>query len=196
MGYHVDIITFEDAECVENACIAQNIEELRIPLSIEDFGLHLISEDSNEYNDPDVTYDIFFTMGIKKLPQIPMIPPSGRYVNIYFCQFPFDWLRGGKDFDKKTDIWASYDYVLVNSKYTYDWYAKATIPWIHRGLHRGVFVPTLTLIYHPVLPFKALDKSNDKFDIESQLSKLHPKIYNIAVAVSYTHLTLPTIYSV
>lgn len=182
MGYDVDLITFEDAECVENTCIEQNLRELRIPLTVDDFDLHLISEDSNSYNDAEVIYDIFFTMGIKKLPQIPMILPPGRYLNVYFCQFPFDWLRGGKDFDKKTDIWAAYDHVLVNSKYTYDWYAKATIPWIHRGLHRGVFVPSLSLVYHPVLPIMSNTKlSHDKADIASQMSKLDDSIINIAV---------------
>ena len=189
MGYDIDIITFEDAECVENSCIEQNLRSLRISLTTEDFDLHLISEDSAVYNDAAV-YDIFFTMGIKKLPQIPMIPPEGRYLNIYFCQFPFDWLRGGKDFDRKTDIWASYDYVLVNSKYTYNWYGKATIPWIHRGLHRGVFTPTLTLIYHPVLPLKLPENteshSNHKIDIESQLSKLPDNVINIAYVGSFT----------
>jgi len=157
---------------------------------VDDFGLHLISEDSNSYTDADTdtVYDVFFTMGIKKLPQIPMIPPPGRYLNIYFCQFPFDWLRGGKDFDKKTDIWAAYDHVLVNSKYTFDWYEKATIPWIHRGLHRGVFVPSLSLVYHPVLPIKAQMKPSpdNKVDIESQLSKLDDNIINIAVVGPFT----------
>ena len=192
------MITFEDAQCLENACIEQNLRELRLPLHVEDFGLHLISDDSDAYNDADVIYDIFITMGIKKLPQIPMIAPSGRYLNIYFCLFPFDWARGGKDFDKKLDLWAAYDYVLVNSKYTHDWYARATIPWIHRGLKRNIYVPTLVVVNHPVLPFKAAGKFDPgsegpgsdvvvqmRQDIDSQLSKLQD-IVNIAIRGPFT----------
>jgi glycosyltransferase involved in cell wall biosynthesis len=99
-------------------------------------------------------------------------------------------LRGGKDYDRKTDIWASYDYVLVSSKYTFNWYGKATIPWIHRGLHRGVITPTLTLIYHPVLPLKLPENiethGNYKINIESQLSKLPNDVINIAYVGSLT----------
>ena len=192
MGYDVDLITFEDANCLENACIEQNMRELRVPLSVEDFGLHLISDDSESFNDPDIIYDVFLAMGIKKLPQIPMLVPPGRYLNIYFCQFPYDWARGGKDFDKKLDLWATYDYIVLNSKYSHDWYAKATIPWIHRGLKRNIYVPTTVLLYQPVLPFKSAGKYDpgsggpgseviQKFDAESQLSKLQEDGVNIAI---------------
>jgi hypothetical protein len=136
MGYEVDIILFEDSSCFMGSCVNENLRAMGIPLKYEDFRVRLISEDSDSFVKDDTEYDVFLVMGIKKFPSIPIVKPAGKLFNIYFCQFPYDWKRGVKDMDIKTDNWAAYDVIILNSRYSHDWYVQAMVPWIHRGLKR------------------------------------------------------------
>ena len=125
LGYEVDVILFEDNDCFMATCVEETIKTLRLKnVAYEDFTVRLIPESSSVFAEYE-EYDIFVTMGINKFPSVPVIKAVGKYYNIYVCQFPFDWKRGMKDMDLKIDVWASYDTILVNSRYTFDWYINA-----------------------------------------------------------------------
>lgn len=187
LDYDVDIILFEDNDCFMATCVEESLASLRLSLKYEDFNVRLIPERAGSFSEFE-EYDIFVCMGINKFPSVPVIKPVGKFFNIYICQFPFDWKRGMKDMDLKIDVWAAYDMIVVNSRYTFDWYINGVVPWLHRGLNRNIFVPTLTLLHPAVEPFSATI-SGGKQSSKHQLIHLpdRAEITNIALVGSFFH---------
>lgn len=183
LSFEIDIILFEDNECFMSTCVEESLKTMRLKnTNYDDFTIRLIPETSQVFTEFD-EYDIFVAMGINKFPSVPVIKPVGKYYNIYICQFPFDWKRGMKDMDLKIDVWASYDTILVNSRYTFDWYVNGVVPWIHRGLNRNIFVPTLSLLHPPVDPFPTNNTSSGNKKDKEKLARLPDRadVTNIVV---------------
>lgn len=182
LSYDIDIILFEDNECFMSACVEETLKALRLKNTIyDDFTVRLIPETSLMFAEYD-EYDIFVSMGISKFPRTPAVKAIGKYYNIYICQFPFDWKRGMKDMDLILDVWASYDTILVNSRYSFDWYLKAVVPWIHRGINRNIYIPNLNLLHPPVDPFPSNHSTQGQaHKREREISKLpdRSKLTNI-----------------
>ena len=102
-------------------------------------------------------YDLYFMMGNTKYPQFQAI---GKF-NIYMCQFPFDLKPSASQTDYKHGLWNTFDKVLVNSKFTLNWYTRVMRTGVNRGLNRGLYYshfPTVNILYPPVEPFKALSQ--------------------------------------
>lgn len=112
-------------------------------------------------------YDIYMMMGNTKYPQFQAI---GKF-NIYMCQFPFDLKPSASQTDYKHGLWNTFDKVLVNSKFTWNWYTRVMRTGINRGLNRGLYYshfPTVNILYPPVEPFKVLSMHRSK---EMSMSK-------------------------
>lgn len=112
-------------------------------------------------------YDIYMMMGNTKYPQFQAI---GKF-NIYMCQFPFDLKPSASQTDYKHGLWNTFDKVLVNSKFTWNWYTRVMRTGINRGLNRGLYYshfPTVNILYPPVEPFKVLSTHRSK---EMSMSK-------------------------
>lgn len=84
-------------------------------------------------------FDIFFFLGNDRAPRTPGL---GR-LNLYMCQFPFDWYRDMYPFEERN--LATYDHVLLNSNFTMDWYSV-----VLRSQLRKPCAPTPVLLYPPV----------------------------------------------
>ncbi len=113
-------------------------------------------------------YDIYMMMGNTKYPQFQAI---GKF-NIYMCQFPFDLKPSASQTDYKHGLWNTFDKVLVNSKFTLNWYTRVMRTGINRGLNRGLYYshfPTVNILYPPVEPFKVLSTHRSK---EMSMSKV------------------------
>ena len=95
-----------------------------------------------------VEYDIFFTIGNSKY---PMMYSMGHY-NIYMCQFPFDLYKPPKDFERAR--WAYYDIILVNSRFSFDWYIRSIQRDAMRYINSNNYFPALTILHPPVDPFR------------------------------------------
>jgi glycosyltransferase involved in cell wall biosynthesis len=95
-----------------------------------------------------IEYDIFFTIGNSKY---PMMYSMGLY-NIYMCQFPFDLYKPPKDFERGR--WAYYDIILVNSRFSFDWYLRSIQRDAIRYLNSNSYFPALAILHPPVDPFR------------------------------------------
>jgi glycosyltransferase involved in cell wall biosynthesis len=106
-------------------------------------------------------YDLYMMMGNTKYPQFQAI---GKF-NIYMCQFPFDLKPSASQTDYKHGLWNTFDKVIVNSKFTWNWYTRVMRTGINRGLNRGLYYshfPSVNILYPPVEPFKVLSTHRSK----------------------------------
>ena len=92
-------------------------------------------------------------MGNTKYPQFQAI---GKF-NIYMCQFPFDLKPSASQTDYKHGLWNTFDKVLVNGKFTWNWYTRV----VTQGLIVANKVYTMSLPHREhsvpsVEPFKVL----------------------------------------
>jgi len=92
-------------------------------------------------------YDVFFYIGNMKWPQIY---PSGEY-NIYMCQFPFDLYSLAKYYEIQR-LWR-YDLVLVNSRFSHEWYVRSILRDTQKYLKTNNFIPALAIAHPPIEPF-------------------------------------------
>ena len=92
LGYTIDIIMYEDNECFLSSCVEKTISFFRMQLEYEDFNVVLIPE-AQSFSNLE-SYDIFFTMAISQFPAMPVDLPQGAYLNIFYCQFPYDRSKG------------------------------------------------------------------------------------------------------
>ena len=94
LGYAIDMIMYEDNECFLSSCVEKTINFFRMQLEYEDFNVVLIPE-TQSFSNLD-SYDIFFTMSIAQFPSMPIDLPRGAFLNIFYCQFPYDRNTGAK----------------------------------------------------------------------------------------------------
>ena len=94
--------------------------------------------------------------------KLPRYPTKGA-VNIFMCQFPFDY---NDEESTKTyiDSFSDFDQIIVNSRFTHDWYIRS----VRRGAQYLVQnrrpLPTVSMIHPPVQPFPV--NVSTKFPIE------------------------------
>lgn len=142
MGFKVEISMFDENLCKSKECVGKTLKALRIPLSIDDISIKPIY-----IWDSEVIYDVFFIMGNHKF---PLLDPVGD-LNIYMCQFPFDLFRPGNEGRKV--IWTKYDLVLVNSRFSFEWYLRTINSDIHKQIKQGL-IPSLVVLYPPVQSYQ------------------------------------------
>ena len=85
----------------------------------------------------------FFFWGNEKF---PIFSGIGK-VNFYMCQFPFD-LDRVESFESWTKL-ASFDYVLVNSRYTRKYYMQYLVPYIPEFISLNKLLPKIEVVYPP-----------------------------------------------
>lgn len=152
MGYDIEIILRRDNVCLTSSCIDETLHALRVPMTSQNLTIKLIPVDSVL---TDAVYDIFYAIGNSKY---PTHPPIGKF-NIYMCQFPFDTYKKNYPF-KTFEMWSSFDQVIVNSRFSHDWYVKSVHPATAYVSKCGLKVPTLTIVHPPVKPFHSSQKAN------------------------------------
>lgn len=160
MGFDVEIIVWEDNICKTVQCLGNTLKSLRIPLAPEDVLIRTIQQTTDLY-EGRLNYDIFFIMGNNKNPIVSSI---GKY-NIFMCQFPFDLYIPRKDYLMR--LWSKYDLVLVNSRFTYDWYIRCVSRETVRFLRSHHDIPTLAVLHPPVQAFENLNKKELQMQKES-----------------------------
>ncbi|KAG1660007.1 hypothetical protein FOA52_009827 [Chlamydomonas sp. UWO 241] len=87
---------------------------------------------------------VFFALGNEKYPQAE----GFGQLNFYMCQFPFDLDQPGS----KGDIQrlATYNYVLLNSQFTFKWYSNFVQQAMPQLTHMGWSMPSIEVVYPPV----------------------------------------------
>jgi hypothetical protein len=94
---------------------------LRIPLDQDKYSIRLVK--STDFLEKSDEYEIYFTIGNEKF---PLFNALGKY-NIYMCQFPYDYRNFYKRKWYIVRQWTEYDLVVVNSRYSYDWYLQGIL---------------------------------------------------------------------
>jgi glycosyltransferase involved in cell wall biosynthesis len=144
-GYHVTILTNNQNVCQSSSEAVNVAQDLHLSLDMSMLQFRIVATvdgmlPTQEYN----RYSLFFLLGNEKLPQIPGI----GFVNFYMNQFPFDLDRtptGREVYNLST-----YDYVLLNSEYSYKWYmayAESAI-WLAQTYFK--LAPQVTVLHPPV----------------------------------------------
>lgn len=174
MGYSVEIVLRDENVCSTKDCMMKTFQALRVDMSVDQFTVRLVDGDEymNMYTYQKLVlplYDVFFYIGNVKWPQIY---PSGEY-NIYMCQFPFD-LYGLAKYYEIQRLW-KYDLVLVNSRFSHEWYVRSILRDTQKYLKTNNFIPALAIAHPPIEPF--ITFANDF----KSLPKLPEKVLNIVV---------------
>jgi glycosyltransferase involved in cell wall biosynthesis len=167
MGFDVEIIIWEDNICKTVQCLGNTLKSLRIPLAPEDVLIRTIQQTTDLY-EGRLNYDVFFIMGNNKNPIVGSI---GKY-NIFMCQFPFDLYLPRKDYLMR--LWSKYDLIIVNSRFTYDWYIRCISRETVRFLRTHHDIPTLAVLHPPVQAFAILDKH--ELEIQTQSHNLYQEL--------------------
>ena len=153
MGFHVDILVKSDNKCSTMKLLKATARYLRVNLDYDKLSFEVVEVESNRLESSRFgkaytrNYDIFFLMGNEKFPEVYGLASN---LNVYMCQFPFD-------FDKPGDQWQhdairSYDIVLLNSQYTFRWYADLIQPAFDKLRELGHQIPTVQILHPPVYP--------------------------------------------
>jgi len=142
----VTIGLFSRTQC-EGDCIATVVTKLGVALDPAGVTVIELPQDMAFRTLPHeevlaaTPYDFFFLLGNEKLPQVQGL---GR-VNLYMCQFPFDWARPSTALERANLF--TYQMVLLNSEYTHGWYTDA----LERSrLLKRPCAPVPTVLYPPV----------------------------------------------
>ena len=176
MGYEIELILRDENKCVDVDCIKKTLQALRVGLTVDQFKVRLVNGDEylNMYTHDTLVlqlYDVFFYIANSKWPQIY---PSGEY-NIFMCQFPFDLYHSAKYYEIQR-LW-KYDIVLVNSRFSHEWYVRSILRDTQKYLRTNSFIPALAIAHPPIEPF--ISFANDF----NSLPKLpdREKVMNIVV---------------
>ena len=146
-GYAVDIL-------VDPVNLARSLDDvmrtakgLRVDLKRAGLRLRHVAHAGSELVGVPGSYSIFYLMGNEKAPKLRGI----GLVNFYMCQFPFD--LDDAIVPPRTRTLASYDYVLVNSHFTYAHYSKYISPTFEAMVDADMLIPQVALLHPPVQPF-------------------------------------------
>jgi glycosyltransferase involved in cell wall biosynthesis len=146
MGFVVHILVDKYNKCQNVNQLMVVSRFLRIDLLPE--RTKLLAGYSYKLLKPRKRIKVFFLLGNEKLPQTPGI---GKDLNLYMCQFPFDLDRPPTD--KESHDISTYEVVLLNSKYTHDWYIHFTKSIYNNASLAYKSMPTLAILHPPVIPF-------------------------------------------
>ena len=151
MGYNIELLLKVENVCGTRECLLRTLNKLRIPLDPMDFTIRYFSPEqfmAVYFRPVKIDYDIFFTIGNSKY---PMMYSMGLY-NMYMCQFPFDLYKPPKDFERAR--LAYYDLIMVNSRFSFDWYLRSIQRDAIRFLNTNSYFPALSILHPPVDPFR------------------------------------------
>lgn len=150
LNYHVTLMTNKKNVCKTKTMLLDVVKALEVPLAPSNLSYELVAERSSISLGQKPTFEVFFLLGNEKLPELPGL---GK-VNIYMCQFPFDMHRQiGK---QKLGAFTTYDYVLVNSKYTYRHYNSFARSAFIRASRLNAVSPLVSVLYPPVARMSAI----------------------------------------
>jgi len=149
MKYHVVLMTHQGNVCKTKSMLLDVVTALEIPLAPSNLSYERVAEGSSISVGQIAAFEVFFLLGNEKLPRLPGL---GK-VNIYMCQFPFDMHK--KINRQKLDMFTTYDYVLVNSKYTYLHYNNFARSAFIRANRLNMVSPLVSLLYPPVGKMRA-----------------------------------------
>lgn len=93
-------------------------------------------------------YSAFMSLGNGKIAHVQGI----GHVNFYMCQFPFDLDRLMMPIE--WHVMSSYDYVLLNSEFTYQWYSLFSMPYLRATTRHYGLTPQVVVLHPPVQPFQ------------------------------------------
>eukprot|EP00887_Chlorella_sp_A99_P005834 scaffold1.g5834.t1 len=156
MGYRVHVLVQKDNVCQNVSQLAHVAHGLQVPLDPSRVEIH---------QDAPAKYTHFFLLGNEKYPQFKGL----GFVNFYMCQFPFDLERKVKPMHLET--FASYDYVLLNSVFSYRWYVKLMEPYFRPTLDAYHLIPSIDILHPPVHP-----PVNPPPDVELQSKAAQPLV--------------------
>ena len=151
MGCSIELMLKVENVCGTRECLLRTLNKLRVPLNPMDFTIRYFTPEqfmAVYFAPAKIEYDIFFTIGNSKY---PMMYSMGLF-NMYMCQFPFDLYKPPKDFIRSR--LAYYDLILVNSRFSFDWYLRSIQRDAVRFLTINSYVPALVILHPPVDPFK------------------------------------------
>lgn len=161
LDYNVYVLVDQNNPVVDSEGLDNLAETMGISLKKSSIHVHVLDQSSDSVALKKY-YDVFFSLGNSKFPQIKGIGS----VNFYMCQFPFDLSRPAQNYEIRNLI--TYDYVLLNSEYSLWWYNVYLQKTLDiRAYHTKL--PELTVLYPPVPVAK---ESN----VLSRLSKAHRSI--------------------
>ena len=140
-GLHVHLLVERDNPVQNSNSLL--IMASKMSIIIEPIDVYTVRRESGQIQGYFTEVDIFFVLGNEKLPQISGI----GYVNLYMCQFPFDLGNPAKEYEIENFI--TYDYVLLNSKFSFGWYNR----YLLQSLNLTEILPTIPdiqILYPPV----------------------------------------------
>jgi len=140
-GHNVDVVVLAASGCVEEGCAAAAALALGVVIDWKRARLRVV-----EGWDLPVAYSVFAFMGNAKAPEAR----AQGHVNFFMSQFPFDLaqpLRPGH-----AQHLASYDAVLLNSRYSLGWYEHFISPALSALEQRALPQPQRVVLYPPVSP--------------------------------------------
>lgn len=148
-GYFVDVLVEEGNVCNSTSHVLRVAEGLRVELDPTRVALKTVVKDhwKRKLLAPTDLYSAFFELGNEKAPLAHGI----GFVNFYMCQFPFDLDRAIEDVDVST--LASYDYVLLNSRFSATYYDYFSSVLIRRAIAEIGTAPQVEVLNPPVAPF-------------------------------------------
>ena len=154
MGEFVDIYVLPDNVCRDKKCAESTANAVNVNIDWTRANILKISTNRTHFlprHNP--TYRLFALLGNSA---IPMRKGLGQ-MNVYMNQFPFD---GGRKFGHTDSlILSSYDFVVLNSYYTRDWYINYTIN-VFEKLKKIKIVPPMPIVVYPPVTVSNLNKKN------------------------------------
>ena len=148
-GYFVHVLVERGNACDSTAHLLRVAEGLRVDLDPDRVALKIVVKDhrTRKLRVPSDVYSAFFELGNEKAPLAHGI----GHVNFYMCQFPFDLDRAIEDAD--VSALASYDYVLLNSRFSAMYYDYFASDLLRRAIGEFGSAPQVEVLNPPVAPF-------------------------------------------
>lgn len=156
LGYFVTIMIPLHSIIRTVSEVRETAEALRINLDYKRLAIELVEVRGNRHlydasgnRIEKGIYEIFYSLGNNKLPDIF---PLGEKYNMYMCQFPFNFRL--PDPVLSLEIFSQYDVILLNSRYTHQWYSDSAAISYRHLMDRHMPVPSISILFPPVQPFR------------------------------------------
>lgn len=156
LGYSVTILVPRNSIVRTLDEVRATAEALRISLDYSRLSLEMVHNPDKSgilLDEKDSalkmdTYDVFYSLGNNKLPDVT---PLGKKFNIFMCQFPFNF----EEWDEIYSInaFSLYDLILLNSRFTHHWYSKSVAVSYQELMKMRLPVPSISILFPPVEPF-------------------------------------------
>eukprot|EP00887_Chlorella_sp_A99_P006799 scaffold2.g6799.t1 len=155
MGYNVDVMVEKINACKTKAQLLAVAQGLRVAVNASRVSLVRVSRDrfdlrlsgDSAYIVPGAKYSVFMSLGNEKIPPVKGI----RHVNFFMCQFPFDLDQRASP--QGWHSFSSYDYILLNSGYTYKWFSLFSGPFMRAAIRHFGLIPQVVVLHPPIEPF-------------------------------------------